>query len=191
MLFDPTKLPEREWLKLSEVVNFLALGEALDADAVAPADRTYLTKIDEAIKRCCSEARNDPKRFTCVIPASSKQIRSCEAFWPRSGKRLHDVTLEWERAQRKTDEPIRHVVAWYSAQRKQALDCCIEEELANPKHSAFLDALMHQDEGPIPSSKQLRECETAWPPSGQPLHDLVEQWGLAHEEITRSGLKRT
>jgi hypothetical protein len=31
MLFDPTKLPEREWLKLSEVVNFLALGEALDA----------------------------------------------------------------------------------------------------------------------------------------------------------------
>lgn len=52
MLFDPAKLPDRQWLKLSEVVNFHALGEAQDLTAMnetgAPSDQLYSTRAEQA-----------------------------------------------------------------------------------------------------------------------------------------------
>lgn len=118
MPFDPTKLPERKWLKLSEVVNFLALEETQDITAMyevgSPSDRLYSIRAEQARIRCLDEAGTDPKHTPFAKAINSPGIwnvdplaphlAECKSSWTPSGQCLFDLVVEWEHARGKEIE---------------------------------------------------------------------------------------
>lgn len=113
MAIDISKRPDKEWLTLFESVTYLALGEALDVEALGrvdyPSNRAYGAEIKKAVERCRAEARmdtqfaeflrllgdNDRGKFT-IIPRAA-DLRGCELS--SSGEQLLDLVERLELAQ--------------------------------------------------------------------------------------------
>lgn len=180
MLFDPTNLPDRKWLKLSEIVYCLAFEEIFDEkariEAEYPSDRDYGAEIEDTLERCLNEAHSNPNCAAFVKlfvgTPSSLRLSNCESSWPSSGKELYNLTVQVERAYSEEREELR-------LEFDQTLERCIDEALSNPRCSAFIKVVARpcgERFTIVPRSTCIRDCEEAWPPSGARLHQLVEKW---------------
>jgi hypothetical protein len=98
-------------------------------DLTVQSERAYIEereevhlKFDQTMGRCIEEALTDPRfsaflkvvarpcgeRFT-IVPRS-KSIRECEAAWPPSGARLHELVEKWEQGQSADEAKLTEAV---------------------------------------------------------------------------------